>query len=76
MYKCMHMDAGACGTHKKVLGPLELELQVVVSQLAWVLGTKQVLCRSRACSEPLSQPLASSVTFHACLFSKDFLYQV
>lgn len=38
MYICMyvHHVCGALGGHKRVLGPLELELQVVMSCLMWV----------------------------------------
>lgn len=34
----MHVDAG--GDHKRALGSLELELQVVVSSRTWVLGAE------------------------------------
>lgn len=36
----MHKCAFALGGHRRVLDPLELELQVVVSQPVWALGTK------------------------------------
>lgn len=32
------MCAGTIGSHKRVLGPLKLELQVVVNCPIWVLG--------------------------------------
>lgn len=43
------MGAGTCRDQKRVLGPLELELQVVVSYWAWVFGTgpgssERVIC--------------------------------
>lgn len=34
------MHAGACGGQKRSLDPLELELQMVVSHLMWVLQTE------------------------------------
>lgn len=47
---CVHVSAGACRIQKKVLGPLELDLWVVLSHLMWVLH--------RACCavEPAAQP--------------------
>ena len=34
------LSADACGGQKRTSDPLELELQVAVSHLTWVLGTK------------------------------------
>ena len=42
MYAC-YMQAGVCGGQERVLDPLELELQIVVNHLTWVLGTEQNL---------------------------------
>lgn len=39
----VHMSAGTSGGQKRVLGLLELELQVVLNCLTWVLATKVVL---------------------------------
>ena len=39
-FVCMHMYVVVYGGQKKVLESLELELQVIVSHLMWVLGTK------------------------------------
>ena len=36
----MHMHVGTHGGHKRALYPVELELQVVVNNLIWVLGAK------------------------------------
>lgn len=47
MYKASTVPASMCvqrahvGGQEKVLGPLELELQMRVSCLKWMLGTKQ-----------------------------------
>lgn len=37
----MHLHVGAHGDHKRALYPMELELQVVVNNLLWVLGAKR-----------------------------------
>ena len=34
----VHMSAGTCGDLQRALEPLELELQVAISCLMWVLG--------------------------------------
>jgi hypothetical protein len=36
----VHMHSDACRSQKKVLDPLELELQTVVNSWKWVLGTE------------------------------------
>ena len=46
---CTHVSASACRIQERVLDPLELELQAVVSHLMWVLRTElgsspRVLC--------------------------------
>lgn len=38
MCMCAHMHVSALGRQKRVLNPWDLELQVVVSCLFWVLG--------------------------------------
>lgn len=43
MCVCVHdwvcaLCAGALGGHKRKLDPLELELQVIINYLTWVLG--------------------------------------
>ena len=53
-----HIHALACGDQKKALEPLELELQITMSLLVWVLGTEpgsskkkqQLLLMSHFCS--------------------------
>ena len=45
VYLCLcvgyvHMSAGTCGDQKRASGHLELELQVVLSHLTWVLGNE------------------------------------
>lgn len=53
-YACVHecvsvwVCACVCGSQKRMLGPLEPELQVFVRHPMWVLGTK--LCKSNRCS--------------------------
>lgn len=37
---CRSHICGACGGQRKLLDPLEMELQEIVSCLMWVLGTK------------------------------------
>jgi hypothetical protein len=37
VYGCMHVSTGTLGGQEKVLNPLELELEVDVSHLLWVL---------------------------------------
>lgn len=51
VYMCghVHTHAGALGSQKKVLDPLELELQVV-SCPTWVLGPNPGPCVSGKCS--------------------------
>jgi hypothetical protein len=39
-YVYAHGHAGILGGHKRALGLLELELQVVASYPSWVMGTK------------------------------------
>ena len=39
-YMFAHMCAGACRCQKRIWDPLNLESQVTVSHLTWVLGTK------------------------------------
>ena len=39
-YEFVHVSVGAHGGQRRVLNPLKLELQVVVSHLTQVLGTK------------------------------------
>ena len=39
-YACAHVCADACQGQKRTSDPLEVEPQVVVSCLAWVLGTE------------------------------------
>lgn len=56
MYMCMCMCDNACGSQKRVLDPLELELQEVVSHRLWVLGEQQVQL-----SSPLQKFLKSQV---------------
>ena len=40
VYMCIHKSAGASGAQRRNLNPLNVELQVVVSCLMWVLGTE------------------------------------
>jgi hypothetical protein len=52
-----------CGAQERVLDPLKLELQMVISYPVGTGNQTQVLCKSRQCSEPLSHlssPLALS----------------
>ena len=52
---------GAHGDQKRVLDPLELEFQVVVSCLMWVLGTKprsSARAANTLTAEPSLQPLS------------------
>lgn len=51
----VHIHVGSCGDQKRVSSPLELELQVVVSHLLWVLVLKQN-------SGPLEQQQVLSTT--------------
>lgn len=46
IFNCVYVSVSACGVQKKVPNSLELELQAVVSHLAWVLETK-LRCPSR-----------------------------
>lgn len=39
MYVCTHMQTCAQVEEKRALGPLELELQAVMSWKMWVLGS-------------------------------------
>lgn len=39
MHMCFHACKGICRDQKRELDSLELELQVVASHQAWVLGT-------------------------------------
>lgn len=40
MCVCMHMSTGVLRVQGRVLDPLELQLQAVVSCQTWALGTK------------------------------------
>ena len=52
------MDTEACRGQKKASDPLELELQAVLSCLAWVLGTRSPVKEARALvTEPSLQAL-------------------
>lgn len=46
----VHATTGASGGQKRVLDPLELKLQGVVSHLMWVLGTKLKFSASSVCA--------------------------
>ena len=47
---CVSLHVYAHGAQKRMVNPLELELQAAVSHLIWVLGLTQVLCRGSTCS--------------------------
>lgn len=56
-YVCMpswvymhHVYADACRSEARVSDPFELELEMVVNFLVWVLGQTQALCRSSVSS--------------------------
>lgn len=49
---CIHIDAVARQIQKRALVPLDLELQLVVIYLTWVLGIELVL----TAEPPLSTP--------------------
>lgn len=57
MCKDVHMNVGSLGDWKKVSDSLELELQVVVSCVTWVLGPK------------LGSPARAVHVLHCCAFS-------
>lgn len=63
MYVCVACVCRAQGDQKKVLGPLELEFQEVVSFYAGAGNWTQILFKSSQCSEPLSH-LSSSMVMH------------
>lgn len=48
MWVCIH-KCSAQGDHQRVSDPLELELEVVVSPLMWVLGTELGSSARTAC---------------------------
>lgn len=66
------MCAGTCGGQKRALDFPELELQVVVSSLAWVLGAlPESSAREARARNSCTVPLAPSLTFKSSLVSKN-----
>ena len=58
-----HIHALACGDQKKALEPLELDLQITMSLLVWVLGTEPG--SSKRTTNALNEPsLQSPVLFY------------
>jgi hypothetical protein len=58
--------AGTLEDHKRISGSLDLEFQMVVSHLKWMLGTQPVSCEDSMCSyllRHLSSPRLPEVGF-------------
>lgn len=61
---CMCDSTGTCRDQRRVLDPLEMELQEVENRLWWVLGTE---FRSWEEQEALCRPPSSALLSFPCL---------
>ena len=73
---CVHVSVGAFRSQKRVLDPLELELQVLRSYLVWVLGLNSTLWKGRKVSQLLSYLSRPFLWFSAAVLMAYISYGV
>jgi hypothetical protein len=64
----------AHGGQKRVLGHLELELQVVLSHLMWITGTKQTQVHCEAANPSLLSHLSNTLKLDYFLMKQNWVY--